>query len=70
MESVTEKPQLTRDEILTARRELTQMGVVRDSGKREDGKILWEVAPEYRGEEGARRLRRKLGIDLDEDLSK
>lgn len=65
----TKKLQLTRNEILAARRELTRMGIVRDSGKREDGKILWEVAPQYCGEEGKQRLKSEFGIDLDEDLA-
>jgi hypothetical protein len=62
----TKKQQLTRNEILNARRELTRMGIVRDSGKREDGKILWEVAPQYRGEEGIQRLKATLDFDRDQ----
>jgi hypothetical protein len=39
---------------VAARRELVAMGLVRDSGRRRDGMIVWELAP--LGKEVAERL--------------
>jgi hypothetical protein len=35
----------TKSEYVKAREELIEMGPVRDSGRRENGQIVWEIVP-------------------------
>lgn len=36
---------LENSPLIAARRELVEMGLVRDSGRRQDGMIVWELTP-------------------------
>lgn len=49
-----EDPEPTRHAVLQARQELVEMGLVRDSGERRNGQIVWELTARGRAAAGIR----------------